>query len=83
MLTTLKAINVAIYCNISRRIVLYCNNEYCNISIYCNIVTSPVCMYRIAGYFLGANISQIGPLLEFEGKNFTNLSHCYAPALRT
>ena len=39
--------------------------------------------YRIAGYFRGANISRIGPLLEFEGKNFTNPPHCYAPALIT
>ena len=53
ILTTWKAKNVAIYqyiaiyCNISiffiRRIVLYCSNEYCNISIYCNIVASLMC----------------------------------------
>ena len=34
-------------------------------------------IYRIGGYFRGANI----PLLEFEGKIFTNLSHYYASAL--
>ena len=52
ILTTWKATNIAIYqyiamCNISiffvRRIVLYCSNEYCNISIYCNIVASLMC----------------------------------------
>ena len=26
------------------RIVLYCKNKYCNISIYCNIVSSLVCV---------------------------------------
>ena len=34
-------------CNISifpsSHIVLYCSNKYCNISIYCNIVSSLVC----------------------------------------
>ena len=44
ILTTWKAKNVTMYCNISiffiRRIVLYCSNEYCNISIYCSIIAS-------------------------------------------
>ena len=61
ILTTWKAKMlqyIAIYhtyiamCNISiffiRRIVLYCSNEYCNISIYCNIVASLV--YWLVGF---------------------------------
>ena len=40
---------ITIYCNVQyiniflRRIVLYCSRKYCNISIYCNIVSSLIC----------------------------------------
>ena len=70
-----------IYCNnkqyidiFIKCIVLYCSNEYCNISIYCNIVTSLIYTYTVKHLIhLLAIVVVVLPLQDVQNRCLTQL----------